>query len=108
MNSLTRERAQPDRVEPHGLQPARRRHWDTCPQVETNPKRVGGARCVRNTRLPLSTVYEHLASGASIKEIVEWFPGVTEEQIRAVLNHDAKTLKEDDGWLESSSTKARP
>ena len=103
MNRLTRER-----TEPRGQQPTRRRHWDTCPQVETNPRRVGGARCVRNTRLPLSTVYEHLASGASIREIVEWFPGVTEEQISAVLNHDARTLKADDGWLESSSTTARP
>ena len=73
-----------------------RRHWDICPEVETNPMKVGGARVFTNTRLPLSTMYEHLAGGASIEDIVDWFPGVEEDQIRAVLNHDARTLKEDD------------
>ena len=100
MQGLTRDRPGPHR---------QRRHWDTCPQVETDPERVSGARCLKHTRLPLSTVYEHLADGASIKDIVEWFPGVTQEQIQALLNHDAQTLKEDDGWLdESCSTTVRP
>ena len=75
-----------------------RRHWDTCPEVERDPQRVSGARIFRRTRLPLSTVYDHLANGLSIKEIVEQFPGVQEAQIRAVLQHDADTLMEDDGW----------
>ena len=74
------------------------RHWDKCAAVERNPKKVGGARVFRGTRLPLSTLYEHLANGATIKEFTEWFPGVDEEQLRAVLENDAETLKKEDGW----------
>ena len=74
------------------------RHWDTCSEVERDPEKVSGARVFRDTRLPLSTLYEHLASGATIKEIAQWFPGVEEEQLRAVLEHDAETLRKEDGW----------
>ena len=73
-------------------------HWDRCPEVERDPDKMSGARVFRNTRLPLSTLYEHLASGATIKEIVQWFPGVEEQQLRAVLEHDAETLRKEDGW----------
>ena len=74
------------------------RHWDTCPEVERNPEKMSGARVFRDTRLPLSTMYEHLAGGASINDIVDWFPGVEKAQLRAVLTHDAETLKNEDGW----------
>ena len=74
------------------------RHWDTCAAVERNPRKVSGALVFKGTRLPVSTLYEHLAGGATIKEFVEWFPGVEEHQIRAVLEHDAETLKAEDGW----------
>ena len=72
--------------------------WDRCPEVERDPEKMSGARVCRNTRLPLSTLYEHLASGATIKEIVQWFPGVEEQQLRAVLEHDGETLRKEDGW----------
>ena len=74
------------------------RHWDTCSGVERDPEKMSGARVFKNTRLPLSTLYEHLADGATIKDIVEWFPGVKEEQLSAVLKHDAETLRKEDGW----------
>ena len=72
------------------------RHWDACPEVETDPERMGGARTFRGTRVPVATVYDHLAGGMSIKEIVEQFPSVHERQILTVLQHDANTLTEDD------------
>ena len=74
------------------------RHWDTCSEVERDPEKVGGARVFRDTRLPLSALYEHLASGATIGEIAQWLPGVEEAQLRTVLEHDAQTLKKEDGW----------
>ena len=94
MKTLTQTRSQ---AAPRRESPTHR-HWDTCPEVERDPKRVSGARIFKRTRLPLSTVYAHLANGLSINEIVEQFPGVEEAQIRAVLQHDAETLMDDDGW----------
>ena len=67
--------------------------WDTCPAVERKPGKVSGAWVFAGTRIPLSALYENLASGATVDEFVEWFPGVDEQQVRAVLEHEAKALK---------------
>ena len=66
--------------------------WSTCAAVERKPGKVSGAWVFAGTRIPLSALYENLASGATVEEFVEWFPGVDERQIRAVLEHEAKTL----------------
>ena len=67
--------------------------WNNCPAVEQVPGRVSGAWVFSGTRIPLYTLYENLASGATVKEFVEWFPGVDERQVRAVLEFEAKTLR---------------
>jgi uncharacterized protein (DUF433 family) len=43
----------------------------------------------RGTRVPVTALFENLADGAQIEEFVSWFPGVTAEQARAVLEHAA-------------------
>lgn len=68
--------------------------WSTCPDMERLPGKVSGAWVFAGTRIPLSALYENLASGATVEEFVEWFPGVDERQIRAVLEHEAKTLSQ--------------
>lgn len=67
--------------------------WEQCAAVEQNPGKVSGAWVFSGTRVPLSALYENLASGATIKEFVEWFPGVNESQVREVLEHEARVLK---------------
>jgi uncharacterized protein (DUF433 family) len=39
----------------------------------------------------VAALFENLEDGASAAEFVEWFPGVTLEQVRAVLDHAAKS-----------------
>ena len=68
-------------------------NWNECPAVEQKPDRVSGAWVFSGTRIPLFALYENLASGATVEEFVEWFPGVEERQVRAVLEHEAKTLR---------------
>jgi uncharacterized protein (DUF433 family) len=63
--------------------------WSTCPAVERDPKRVSGAWVFRGTRVPVSALFENLEDGATVSEFIEWFTGVTEEQVRAVLDHAA-------------------
>ena len=75
-----------------------RRHWDGCDEVERNTEQMSAARVFKGTRLPLSTLYQHLAGGVSIRDVVHWFPGVAEAQLKAVLEHDAETVKAADGW----------
>jgi uncharacterized protein (DUF433 family) len=65
--------------------------WSQCPAVESIPGKRSGAWVFRDTRMPVSTVFENLESGASIEEIMEWFD-VTREQIVAVLEFAARSL----------------
>ena len=68
-------------------------NWSECPAVEQTPGKVSGAWVFSGTRIPLFALYENLASGATVEEFVEWFPGVEERQVREVLEHEAKTLR---------------
>lgn len=68
-------------------------NWSECPVVERTPGRVSGAWVFSGTRIPLFALYENLAAGATVEEFVEWFPGVEERQVRAVLEHEAQTLR---------------
>jgi uncharacterized protein (DUF433 family) len=65
--------------------------WSKCPAVESIPGKVSGAWVFKDTRMPVSTVFENLESGATIDEIMEWFD-VTREQIAAVLEFAARSL----------------
>ena len=68
-------------------------NWETCPAVERKPGKVSGAWVFAGTRIPLSALYENLAGGATVDEFVEWFPGVDEQQVRAVLEHEVQALR---------------
>lgn len=65
--------------------------WSQCPAVESVPGKVSGAWVFRDTRMPVSIVFENLESGAAIEEIMEWFH-LTREQIVAVLEFAARSL----------------
>jgi uncharacterized protein (DUF433 family) len=62
--------------------------WSQCQAVESVPGKVSGAWVFRDTRMPVSIVFENLESGASIDEISEWFH-ITPEQIQAVIEFAA-------------------
>lgn len=68
-------------------------NWETCPAVERTPGKVSGAWVFTGTRIPLYALYENLAGGATVKDFVEWFPGVDEVQVQSVLEHEAKLLR---------------
>ena len=65
--------------------------WSQCPAVESVPGRVSGAWVFRDTRLPVATVIENLED-LSVEEVMEQFD-VTREQITAVLDFVAQSLK---------------
>ena len=65
--------------------------WSSCTEVERDPERVSGAWVFRGTRIPLTALFENLEDGASAPQFVDWFPGVTIEQVRAVLDHAAQS-----------------
>ena len=50
--------------------------------------------------MPVAALFENLESGASVSQFVEWFPGVTIDQVRAVLDHAAPASARGD-WPEN-------
>ena len=65
--------------------------WSPCDAVENDPQRISGAWVFSGTRVPVCALFENLEDGAPVSQFVEWFPGVTVEQVRAVLKHAARS-----------------
>lgn len=55
----------------------------------------GGEPVIRGTRVTLRTVLASLAEGDSIERILEDFPTLTEEDVRAVIAFAAASAEED-------------
>jgi uncharacterized protein (DUF433 family) len=66
--------------------------WSQCRVVESVPGKVSGAWVFKNTRMPVSVVFENLEAGATVEEIGEWFD-IPPEQIRQVLDFAARSLQ---------------
>lgn len=68
--------------------------WSQCSAVERTPGKVGGVWLFRGTRVPVKALFENLEGGATVTEFLAWFPGVTREQVRTVLEHAGRSLVE--------------
>lgn len=66
--------------------------WSQCPAVERTPAKVSGAWVFKGTRVPATALFENLEDGATIDDFLEWFPGVTREQVEHVLAHTERSL----------------
>jgi uncharacterized protein (DUF433 family) len=61
--------------------------WSQCLTVERTPEKYGGEWLFKDTRVPVRALLENLEGGAGIDDFLEWFPGVTREQVESVLRH---------------------
>lgn len=66
--------------------------WSQCPAVERVPGKVSGACLFKRTRVPVRALFENLEAGARVDDFLEWFPGVTREQVELVLRHTERSL----------------
>ena len=69
--------------------------WSSCAAVERDPEKVRGSWVFRNTRIPVIALFENLEAGASVADFLSWFPGVTKDQVEAVLEYTIQSLKVD-------------
>jgi uncharacterized protein (DUF433 family) len=54
--------------------------------VERDPARLGGEPVFRGTRVPVKSLFDHLKAGDSVDTFLDDFPGVTGEQVRAIVD----------------------
>jgi uncharacterized protein (DUF433 family) len=68
--------------------------WTQCSAVERDPLRVSGAWVFKDTRVPVKALFENIEDGARVDDFLAWFPGVTRQQVEAVLRHAELSLAE--------------
>src|SRR4051812_12299151 len=66
--------------------------WSQCPAVESIPGKVSGAWVLKDTRMPVATIFENLEAGMSVDEVMEQFD-VSREQVNALLEFVARSLE---------------
>ncbi len=66
--------------------------WSQCLAVERQPGKVSGAWVFKGTRVPVKALFENLQGGARVQDFLEWFPGVTRDQLDSVLKLTEQSL----------------
>jgi uncharacterized protein (DUF433 family) len=46
----------------------------------------------KGTHVPVTVLFENLEDGATVNDFLEWYPGVTREQVVAVLEFAERSL----------------
>ncbi len=57
--------------------------------ITIEPGKRGGKPCIRGMRITVYDVLSYLAAGMTVQEILDDFPYLTEEDIRACLSYAA-------------------
>ena len=61
-------------------------------RVELNPKIMMGKPVIRGTRIPVELILRRLSEGASEQELLNAYPPLQKEDIRATLTYAADTI----------------
>lgn len=71
--------------------------WD---HISIDPKICHGKPCIKGTRIPVAVILGALGAGASTEELIEEYPPITEEDIRAAILYAAMLADEETILLE--------
>ena len=61
-------------------------------RVEINPAVMQGKPVIRGTRVPVELLLRKLAEGATIADLLDSYPRLTADDIRAALDYAADTV----------------
>lgn len=62
--------------------------------ITTDPNICHGQACIRGTRIPVAVVLDNLAAGLSDREILQSYPTLSEDAIRAATSYAAEIARE--------------
>jgi uncharacterized protein (DUF433 family) len=54
--------------------------------VWVSPKRMSGTPCFRGTRVPVQSLIDFLEGGETIDQFLALYPGITRQQVAAILD----------------------
>lgn len=61
-------------------------------RIVVNPKVMVGKPVIKGTRIPVDAIIKRLAGGMSLKEILEEYPNLKKEDVKAALEYAARVL----------------
>ncbi len=61
-------------------------------RIVVNPKIMVGKPIIKGTRIPVDAIMRRLADGMNIKDILEEYPNLTEEDIRAAFRYVSEVV----------------
>lgn len=61
-------------------------------RIVVNPKVMVGKPVIKGTRIPVDAIIKRLAGGMSLREILEEYPNLKEEDVKAALEYAARVL----------------
>ena len=66
------------------------------PLFTTDPEVMGGRSVFRGTRIPVEVLFDNLADGLSLDEILDAYPGLSREAAVAAIARAGQTIKTSD------------
>jgi uncharacterized protein (DUF433 family) len=69
-------------------------------RISVDPMVCHGKPCIRGTRIFLSVILDNLAAGQTAEQILDSYPGLRAEDIRAALSYAAELAHERTVYLE--------
>jgi len=61
-------------------------------RIVVDPKVMVGKPVIKGTRIPVDAIIKRLADGMSIRDILEEYPNLTENDIKAALRYAARMV----------------
>ncbi len=74
-------------------------------RIEVNSKVMLGKPVIRGTRIPVELVLRKLGEGATEADLIEAYPGLTGDDIRAAMAYAADTLAHEETIIIEPPTK---
>jgi uncharacterized protein (DUF433 family) len=71
-------------------------------RIEINPSVMQGKPVVRSTRIPVELLLRKLAEGATFDDLLDAYPRLVKEDIRACLEYAADAIAHEESYSLSS------
>ncbi len=65
-------------------------------RIEVNPRKLAGKAVIKGTRIPVYLILELLEGGYDFKRIIEAYPKLTVEDIKAAIEYSVMVLKNEE------------
>jgi uncharacterized protein (DUF433 family) len=76
--------------------PIKMNPMEWCTRIEINPKILDGKPIFKGTRIPIYIILQMLRGGASFEKIIEEYPRLSVDDIRAALDYSVYLINQPD------------